>query len=71
METIKKYHYEQMHLGRTFHFDASIVKDKDIYYLKCNDVVVNVKSPTSGENLLKQLFVNVTEVPSQNSLTMS
>ena len=71
METIKKYHYEQMHLGRTFHFDASIVKDNDIYYLKCNDVVVNVKSPVSGENLLIQLFGNVSEITTQDTFTMS
>ncbi|MEM1134929.1 MAG: hypothetical protein AAGI07_03750 [Bacteroidota bacterium] len=63
MKTIKKYNYEQKHLGRTFHFDASIVKDDNAYYLKCNDVVVNIKSPVSGENLLKQLFFNVIEVP--------
>ncbi len=70
METIKKYHYEQTHLGRTFHFDASIVKDNDVYYLKCNDVVVNIKSPLSGENLLKQLFINVTEIPSQETVVV-
>ncbi|WP_020532764.1 hypothetical protein [Flexithrix dorotheae] len=64
METIKEYNYQQKHLGKFFNFNACILKDENAYYLKCNEVVVTIKSPESGENLLKQLFTNVVEITS-------
>lgn len=63
MRVVKMYEYQNRFGGQLYEAVASILHDGQQHTLKCGHAKVPIRDLDAGEKILRQLFMNVREVP--------